>query len=261
VTESKMLMAALAYVGRGWPVMAIEPNGKRPLGSCVPNGCYSATLEIEHARAWLRRYPDMNLGIATGVASVDVLDVDTKQGSKGYTAFNKLKAAGLLPEPLAIVHTPSGGLHCYYAGTSQASARLVKHDLDFKSSGGYVVVPPSVVDGRPYELIREQPRGSVLNWGEVKRFLEPPKPVSDQPFSRSRETVDAGIPGLAAWLSRQTEGNRNASLYWACCRALENGASEHDLDELVTVAQSIGLDDREALRTVRSALKTARRSA
>lgn len=256
-----MLAAALAYVGRGWPVMAIEANGKRPLGACVPNGCYSATLEIEHARAWLRRFPDMNLGAATGANSVDVLDVDTKQGSKGYTAFNKLKAAGLLPEPLAIVHTPSGGLHCYYTGTSQAGGRLAKHDLDFKSSGGYVVVPPSVVDGKPYELIREQPRGSVLNWGEVKQFLDPPKPINPVTTRTINPVTGNGVPGLAAWLSRQTEGNRNGSLYWSCCRALENGATEHDLDELVRVAQSIGLDEREALRTVRSALKTTRRSA
>ncbi|MBB6351871.1 hypothetical protein FHU36_008454 [Nonomuraea muscovyensis] len=260
MSESKMLAAALAYVGRGWPVFPCEPGEKAPLGVCVPRGFKDATLDVEHVRRWWTRYPAANVAIPTGAATFDVLDVDVEPSGTGYPAFNQLKRAGLIPEPLAIVATPRGGMHGYFAGSDQACGRLKAHHIDFKASGGYVLAPPSEVNGRPYSFVHEGSAAGMLNWSAVKDLLAPPRTSPVRTFGRPRPE-GAGIPGLAAWLAAQAEGNRNSSLFWACCRALENGAAESDLDELVTVAQSIGLDQREALRTVRSALRTTRRSA
>jgi hypothetical protein len=254
------MAAALAYIERGWPVFPCEPGGKAPLGRLVPRGFLDATLDVEHARRWWTWHPNANVAIPTGAATFDVLDVDVTQKGSGYPAFNRLKRAGLVPEPLAVVTTPRGGMHVYVAGSSQPCGKLKAHHIDWKARGGYVLAPGSEVNGRPYTLVHKGTGTAMLNWGAVKQLLDPPKPAADI-ASRRREAIGTGVPGLAAWLSRQGEGNRNASLYWACCRALENGASEHDLDELVTVAKSIGLDEREALRTVRSALRTIRRSA
>ena len=257
MSGSPMLDAALGYIARGWPVIPCEPGGKRPLGSCVPRGVHGATLDPEHARAWWRHHPNANVAIPTGAATVDVLDVDVSDGGTGYPALTRLKRAGLLPEPLAVVRTPRGGIHAYYQGTDQRCGRLAAHHLDFKACGGYVLVPPSVVDGRPYRLVRRSAARSVLNWAAVREFLAPPPPsTATRPKPRG-----TGIPGLAAWLAAQTEGNRNNALFWACCRAVENGAAESDLDELVAVAVSIGLTEREARRTARSALRTIRRTA
>ncbi len=251
-----LLAAALGYISRGWPVLPCEPDGKRPLGVCVPHGLQNATLNPEHARAWWRRYPNANVAIPTGavtVDTVDVFDVDVAPDGSGYAAVNRLKAAGLLPQPLAVVRTPRGGMHVYYRGSDQRCGRLKAHHLDFKATGGYVLVPPSVVDGRQYELVGEYAGRSVLNWGAVREFLDPPKPI---PTATRPKASGTGIPGLAAWLAGQTEGNRNSGLYWAACRAVENGAT--DLEELVSVAVSIGLTEREARRTARSALRTRR---
>lgn len=255
------LTGALALAGRGIPVFPCEVGGKAPLGEAAPHGFKDATTDIEHVRWWWTRYPNANVGMPTGHPGYDVFDVDVKTSGSGWAAFNALKRAGLLPEPLIVVRTPSGGLHAYYVGTEQRCASLKRHYIDFKAADGYVIVPPSVVDGRPYEIIREQPHGDMLNWSAVREFLDPPQPINPVRPRAINPVNGNGIPGLAAWLARQGEGNRNASLYWSCCRALENGASEHDLDELVTIAKSIGLDEREALRTVRSALRTIRRSA
>ncbi len=252
------LAAALALIAKGWPVFPCEPGGKRPIGACVPTGFHGATLDVEHAHAWWRRYPNANVAIPTGPRTVDVLDVDMKPAGTGWPAFNRAKRAGLLPRPLAVVRTPSGGAHFYYLGSAQPCGAVKAAFIDFKANGGYVVVPPSVVDGTPYELTEQYPGVSVLNWGAVRDFLAPPPPITTIPKPTAKGT---GIPGLAAWLSTQGEGNRNRGLYWASCRAVENGATEGDLDELVRVAVSIGLDEREARRTVRSALRTTRRSA
>jgi hypothetical protein len=62
--------------------------------------------------------------------------------------------AGLLDGASAYVATPSGGLHAYFTGTGQRNGHLPAHHLDFRSTGGYVLAPPSHVDGRPYQLIK-----------------------------------------------------------------------------------------------------------
>ena len=52
------------------------------------------------------------------------------------------------------MRTPSGGLHAYFRGLDQPNGHLAAHHLDFRSRGGYVLAPPSLVDRKPYQLIR-----------------------------------------------------------------------------------------------------------
>lgn len=255
-----MLAAALALVGRGWPVFPCVPGGKRPLGRLVPNGFHGATTDIELVTRWWTAYPTANVAIPTGHPTVDVLDVDVKPAGTGWEAFNRCKAAGFLPRPLAVVATPSGGLHCYYPGTSQACSSLPRHFIDFKAAGGYVLVPPSIVDGTRYEPVNEHPDArDQLNWCEVRQFLTPPKPITAVPRSTSTKT---GIPHLTAWLADKTKPGRNQALFWAACRAAENGADEAELHELYRAMQfGDGFDERQAARTVADAFRTTRRSA
>ena len=95
--------------------------------------------------------PDWNLAIATGAPGPDVLDVDDHgPAGNGYAAFGRLHCAGLLDGAAGYVRTPSGGLHAYFTGPHQRNGHLAAHHLDFRSAGGYVLAPPSQVDGHPY---------------------------------------------------------------------------------------------------------------
>ncbi|MFG1617360.1 bifunctional DNA primase/polymerase [Nonomuraea wenchangensis] len=255
---NKMIAAVLAYVGRGWPVFPCVPGGKRPIGRLAPNGLYNATTDIELVSRWWTSCPDANVAIPTGPATFDVLDVDQKPDGTGWPAFNRLKAAGMLPEPFMVITTPSGGLHAYYVGTDQPCGSLKRHRLDWKSQGGYVVVPPSEVDGRAYTLISERPHAQhQLNWSAVRSFLDPPKPVQAvRPHARR----DTGVDHLAAWLAEKTKPGRNQALFWAACRASENGASEQELHELYRNMQfGHGFDERQAGRTVSDAFRRSNR--
>jgi hypothetical protein len=59
--------------------------------------------------------------------------------------------------------TRSGGLHAYFTGSNQRNGHLPAHHLDFRSRGGYVLTPPSQIDGKPYQLMssfrRRRPAG------------------------------------------------------------------------------------------------------
>jgi hypothetical protein len=122
-------------------------------GTSYRNGFKDATTDPAVIRAWWARCADLNVAIATGAPGPDVLDVDVHQDGAGWPAFDRLKRAGMLAGARALVRTPSGGLHVHFAGTGQDCGRLPRHHLNFKAAGGYVLAPPSVVYGKPYELL------------------------------------------------------------------------------------------------------------
>ena len=152
-----------------------------------------------------------------------------------------------------IVATPSGGFHAYFTGSAQPSGRLPRHHLDFKAAGGYVLAPPSTVGGKPYRLVRAQPEAGGLDWSAVVGLLEPVRDRRLQPDGRP-----AGrLRELAVWVERLEEGNRNAGLFWAACRAGEAGR-EDLLDALRAAALRTGLSEREISRTIASARREIR---
>jgi hypothetical protein len=246
IAAREMLRAALAYAGAGWQVFPCKPDQKAP---DTAHGFKDATTDPAVIRRW---WPSArNVAIATGAPGPDILDIDVKPDGSGFAAFNRLKRAGLLAGARAIVRTPSGGLHVYFTGTGQPCGRLVRDFVDFKSSGGYVVAPPSVVGSKRYALLDHR-RGADgrLDWQAVTRLLDPPKPAVKP---GRRDVGDLGK--LVSWVAALKEGNRNGGLFWAACRAAETG--HRDLSELIAAAVHAGLSEDEARRTVTSAVRKA----
>jgi Bifunctional DNA primase/polymerase, N-terminal len=246
------LSRALAYARHGWPVFPCQPGGKEP---AARHGFLDASTDPGQIAWWWERQPLANLAIATGLPGPDVLDVDQRgPAGSGFAAFNLLNHARLLGGAGAIVATPGGGVHAYFTGSTQPSGRLPRHHLDFKARGGYVLAPPSRVNGRPYRLIASRPAAGPLDWLAVTGLVEPERQRSRQVEPRLLH----GDPGhLAAWVERLPEGNRNSGLFWAACRAVEAGQPA-SLDDLVAAAAKSGLTNREINRTIASAKRTCR---
>jgi Bifunctional DNA primase/polymerase, N-terminal len=221
----------------------------------LKTGTLDATTDPAQITAWFSRNPSWNLAIATGTPGPDVLDVDDHgPAGNGYAAFARLSKAGLLDGAAAYVRTPSGGLHAYFTGTAQRNGHLPTHHLDFRSRGGYVLAPPSHVDGKPYQVIRMVNADGALDWATVTTLLEPHR----QP----RRLQPGPAPGrdlshLARWVASQAEGNRNAGLFWAANRALENDPAA-DLSPLAAAARQAGLGDPEITKTLDSARSSGR---
>lgn len=245
--------AALAYAAAGWPVFPCKPHSKTP---ATNHGFKDATTEERIVRAWWAIWPTANVAIATGWPGPDVLDVDVKSGVDGYAALDRLTRAGLLAGAHRIVRTASGGAHYYLTGSSQGCGTIAAHGIDLKATGGYVIAPPSTVtyeDGSSgaYALVETADDPYIkLSWAAVKQLLAPPRNLTS---TRRAAPSGSNVGALCEWLSRQTEGNRNSSLFWAACRAEEAGQVPV---ELGMVAVQLGLTHEEVGRTLASARRT-----
>ena len=85
-------------------------------------------------------------------------------------------------------------------------------------------------------------------------LLEPERNRPAQP----RTAAPGDLGHLAAWVERLQEGNRNAGLFWAACRAVEAGQPAV-LDDLAAAAAATGLTSREIARTISSARRGTQR--
>jgi hypothetical protein len=243
--SGRLLAAALAYAAAGWPVFPCMPDAKIPASR---HGCKDATTSAAAIRAWWQRTA-YNVAIATGVPGPDVLDVDVHATGSGWTGYERLRSAGMITGALRMVRTRSGGLHVYFAGTTQRNGSLPGAHLDFRAAGGYVLAPPSTVEGAPYELLCSNDDHRTFYWDAAVELLAP---AATKRHSRG----GSGTAGLVAFVSRLEEGERNRGLFWAACRAVDEGHAEA-LDDLVAAAITTGLSKTEATRTVMSARRRA----
>ncbi|WP_339128806.1 phage/plasmid primase, P4 family [Streptomyces sp. f51] len=141
---------ALTYARMGWSVFPLRPLTKVP---ATPNGFKDASTDPRVITAWWTDTPTANIGIATGISGLFVIDVDTKNGKKGAETLAQLVAEhGDLPDTYT-VQTWSGGRHYFFempqsrlnnsTGTEKAG---LGPDIDTRGDGGYVVAAPSVVE-------------------------------------------------------------------------------------------------------------------
>ena len=250
MTGDDTLRQALVYAARGWPVFPCQPGQKIP---ATTHGYRDATTNPQQITEWFTRHPGRNVAVATGAPGPDVLDIDQHgPAGSGFPAFARLRQAGLVTGASHYVRTPSGGLHLYFTGTAQRNGHLPGRHLDFRSAGGYILAPPSQVNGHPYQLLRATGHHGTLDWAAVTDVLPPGRQPQPQP--RPNQGRDLGP--LAVWVAAQLEGNRNSGLYWAANRTLEADPAA-DLSSLAAAARQAGLSDPEITRTLNSARRTS----
>lgn len=176
--ESKTLAAALGYAKRGWrvfPILGITTAGGCECGegvNCDRAGKHpaikgwnkEASTNSEKIRAWWTERPDRGVGIATGEESgLTILDVD---GEDGVEALTKLAGQDGMP-PTPCVQSRPGRYHYYFtyeAGIKSQSGKLGAK-LDTRSSGGYVVAPPSRhASGGLYTWLQDPAKVELAGW-------------------------------------------------------------------------------------------------
>jgi hypothetical protein len=251
--------AAAVYAAAGLAVFPCLPGGKPPLSE---HGFTDASSAPDQVAAWWARWPRANIGLPTAGGGFDVLDVDIRPSGSGFTALGRRAAPGGWAYQ---VRTPSGGRHLYFPAhpeTPQPSWTLPGVHLDFRGTGGYVIVPPSHGtdshgERRGYELTAVGQSPGPLDAAAV-RDLSAPDRAPREPVTVQRPLDAAGGKRLARWLAAQAEGNRNAALFWAACRHAEAGIGPEQAHRvLAAAASSAGLGEREIRTTISSAYRSA----
>lgn len=144
--KTSLPRSAALYAEWGWGVFPLRAGQKIP---ATKHGFKDATTDADTIAAWWNDNPHYNIGLATG-AYFDVLDVDTKTRPTGYQSLVRLDDAAVVPDTHGRVLTTSGGLHLYVLSGGLKNGAGILPGIDVRAAGGYVVAPPSIVDGKPY---------------------------------------------------------------------------------------------------------------
>lgn len=177
--EPSILTAALWYVAHGFPVFPVhstrdghcscgrhdcEHPGKHPR---TKHGFKDATSDRDQVSRWWTRWPDANIGIPTGKTSgLLVVDIDPRNG--GDESWESLVSKGGSLPATAEQITGGGGRHIVFRDPGVPVPKELAPGIDIKSSGGYIIVAPSL-----------HPSGQCYEWDGIEgpRALLDPAPV------------------------------------------------------------------------------------
>ena len=279
-----LLYQALQFAKSGYPILPLyEPAargcscgaatcsriGKHPRTS---HGFKDATTAPQVIARWWERWPDANLGIATGSASGRfVLDVD---GPIGRATLLKLGGPDQ-PAPDAAKILTGRGEHYYFKTEGRKVGNLrLGPGLDLRGDGGYVVAVGSKHANdnryRHSQWGQLRPRlipGTAPDWLKNLISKEDPAPallIRDQ-HKGLDNYADAALNGELDRLRQAAKGARNSSLNMCAFRLgqlVAAGVLEESMvaRQVTAVAQAIGLGEGEATATIRSGLKAGKES-
>lgn len=234
-----MLAAALEWARKGYAVFPMHTPRESGCScqagpQCKSSGKHArvkewekfATTDASQITLWWRRWPDANIGIATGgpMSACVVLDIDPASG--GGAGFAELIEQVELPETMT-VETGGGGEHLFFAYEGEDvrnSAKKLGDGLDVRGHGGCVVAAPSLhASGRRYHVanaVRPAPLPPALR----ELMLATPTP---QQAANARLSARAG-QGIGS--ASFAEGERNSGLFRVGCAIWGNGKAQDVTD-------------------------------
>lgn len=213
-----MYDAAIEYAKKGFAVFPLKYRDKVPL---TRNGCKDATTDVAQIKAWWQKYPNANIGLATGSVSQNVfvidLDIDEDCGIDGYHSLEDWQREhGDFPETWTAI-TGRGGYHLYYRGNGRIKNRAgIIDGVDIRGNGGYVVAPPSIhKNGNRYEWEYSPDEFEIAKTdNNVEYFLNHDDQKQGAAFT---------MPNIVA------AGQRNQMLFRFACMMQAKGASDQSV--------------------------------
>ncbi|GAB2874536.1 bifunctional DNA primase/polymerase [Streptomyces deserti] len=239
-----------------------DPDPSPCHGECgrFGHGVYDASTdparirELFSAAPWATGY-----GIACGLPPHHLIgiDLDVKTGTDSSAALRELALRHLFTiPPTVVVLTPSGGRHLWLSGPPDIvvpnSAGRLAPGIDIRGAGGYLVGPGSRTDQGVYAAAPGTAHlaPAACPSALLRLLLPPPRAHHPTPASTGGHGQ-----GLVQFVLAAHEGQRNTRLFWAACRAYEDGIGPALVESLVDAALNTGLTEREARATIASAAR------
>jgi hypothetical protein len=271
-SPSKLHRAARTYAESGWQVFPVQVADKTP---ATGHGFHDSTVDVERIDRWWSTNPDYNVGVATGASRLVVVDLDVRWNDAGLPEVNGLRSwwqlltdLGLDDEPATFtVKTPSHGEHRYYLApsgvTNRNSAGKLSPGIDIRAEGGYVVAAPSVRADGCYRITdRSDVAPLPAELAELLTATPPRRLATPSRFARpaGKGYAETALANEIAAVRSAPEGTRNDTL---CRAAFSLGqlvgtgqlGDRRVASELCAAALAVGLDESEAVATVRSGMQ------
>lgn len=247
VSRQTPYQAAVEYINMGLAVFPVVYKGKTPL---TKNGCKDATTDAAVVKGWWQKWPNANIGIATGAKSngllVIDLDVDDNRGIDGYQTLRDWeKKHGHLPETIQSI-TGGGGYHLLYRGAQRVGNRAkVLEGIDVRGEGGYIIAPPSI-----------HPNGMSYEWEQSpdEYAIAPANELVYQLIEYGRYPTNGfAVP------EKVLTGERNQSMFRFACSLQSKGFSDEAIIAAIQIENEKRCDpplsEKELEKTIQSALK------
>jgi Bifunctional DNA primase/polymerase, N-terminal/AAA domain len=208
-TAGGMLAAALEYAACGIPVFPCIPGGKAPLPDVDFEDATTARGRIED---WWSEYPDANIGACP--ADFDAVVLDARD------VVDQDLLARLRGEDTLVHRTPHHGEHFFFYTPDRFGNGPFASGINAHCTTGHILLPPSVVDGRPYQVLRNCGRITSFPGWAMERLagagargatFTTDSAGRDGPNSRRRDrryggwtaTEGAALPPLTYWDAEQ----------------------------------------------------------
>nr|DAT77088.1 MAG TPA: Bifunctional DNA primase polymerase [Caudoviricetes sp.] len=173
-------------------IFPVIENGKTPVMNNWLNDCSSEYMQVLY---WYENNHNYNWGLPAEPNNLFILDVDCKEGQCGKDSLARLMYDLDIDITKTLIQkTASGGLHLIYKSDVELNQVLNSSNsfenypnIDIRTKG-YIVVEPSVINGKEYTFLRsvdeiqEMPRklkefilNNTSTKKEIKDYVKPLK--------------------------------------------------------------------------------------
>lgn len=141
------------YAEIGAALCPIPAGGKNPVGH-IASFAHDWSRDPAQWDAWSQQWPGCNWIMVAGPSGKIIVDIDVKKVGRDAAWAEWVKWCNDHDEPVLVPHvqTPSQGWHIYF-DTTETDLRqppLVPGVIDIRAGNGFVLIPPSHVDGKSY---------------------------------------------------------------------------------------------------------------
>lgn len=206
---------ALAWAGAGFFVFPCLEGSKEPAISRKNGGrgVHDATTDPEQIRKWWAINPLFNVAVAPARSGCYVVDQDGPLGAETLARLSK--DHGPLPTTLTI-RTPRGpsNLHHWFQGECPSRVQGLGTKVDTRggladgTSQGYVLVPPSIVNGAAYETIVDTEIAEGPAW--IPTLLAATSEPTKAALSDLALDIDENVERATALLRGYVDAGRTA---------------------------------------------------
>jgi putative DNA primase/helicase len=217
-------------------VLPIKPGCKSPVMIESGTGHERASTDPQQVAEWWGAWRNANIATACGPNGLVVLDLDGGDAIASWRALHP-QASALLDGATAVVDTPRGH-HLWFRwdhsegnAISNADHQLPEH-INVRGQGGYVLVPPSIVNGLRYRWANQSRVSPLPTWlaerlrrSRLPSEVQPPAPIEPVNDRRLRGAIRSATERVRT----APVGRRNNTLSyetWSLLRLVELDSPE-----------------------------------